>query len=268
MLIKPKAKEEIKRAIEGGRVEEIFNPQERVISPKSRIIIQPSPTDKLVPLTDKDGNALHFGIGAELDLWAAIDRCIEAKKIPANIKEACEYVEKNKSQGYEDYLTGGLIAYSQEYIRDGQEIIYEEDKKRYLFRVPYGFGDLKKGKALLLFFDFFDDGTPYFQRIQSRFNGKPIDEIVINRAGELIISGKIIAIEIPLRSGYFLADPNTFIPNRKASIYDPDVNYFHIGYDYDYVGLMRVEKYKPDRKSAISADSLALNYRSIMLVHE
>jgi hypothetical protein len=232
MLIKPNTQEKVKQAIDNGKIIDLFYLEEAKGAAKRIKSAQLRLAKKIELLKNEDGSI------AKEDAWKEIDICIKLKKKPSTLEEADGYVREN--MGF--YRTGGLIIYTNK-EKLGREIFYSERGIEYFFKVPYGFEDIGGNQALVLFFDFFMDGTPYFQRIETTFKGRPINEIVINRADVLANAGILFVAQMPQSSGYYLVDKATFIPkgnpvNRSNS----SSRWFQRGYE-QHIGFITREKY-------------------------
>jgi hypothetical protein len=247
MLIKPKTKEEIRQVMKSGKAIEIFEGNKtRNLKAKQNL-----PNFTLInvePLLDENRNVARLGA------WEAIDRCIKMKKIPAGLKDADKYAEKNHGI----YWTGVLIAYHDE-LKKVQEIIYfdREGNSKYILKIPDVMQPLQQNEALILPFNFFDDGTPYFQCIKTAFKGRPINEIVINRAGELIGSGSLATARLPTDNGYYLLDEDMFIPNGDEADFDSlNARFLEREIYMQYAGILKVKTQSGRMISATGSPSM------------
>ncbi|VVC02358.1 Uncharacterised protein [uncultured archaeon] len=201
--------------------------------PEPKPISAPKSFGNVVPLTDSNNKILELGA------WEAIDECIKQGKRPATLKDADQYVLNNG--GY--YWTGGLIAYSKDKdTKLGEEFVYTDsnNNQKYLLQVPIPFQNLMGDHALILFFNYFQSKTPYFQCIDSTFNNQPIKEIIINIPNALMTQGDLFSIKINRKDGYYLTDSNLLIPNGdKADSSDKDARYFWQVINGPYLGLFR-----------------------------
>jgi hypothetical protein len=230
MLIKPKTKEEIRQAMESGKAREIFRLVEEKIILQEKKIEPSSPTHKLVPLTDENGNVLHFRV------WEAINKCIEERKIPASLKDAQEYIRKNKGL----YWTGTLIAYPEEGANENGKIAYNDyiDEMKYIISLPKKI-KITGEQAIILPFNFFEDGTPYFEKIETKINGANARIIKINNEDELIERNILAIIQLPKKQGRYIIDQQLFIPNGpKAESNGPDSQFLHIIASQPYIGFV------------------------------
>jgi hypothetical protein len=228
MLIKPKTKEEIRQAMERGKAGEVFEINAKIARRIRRH--KDNAYLKISPLLDENGNVARLGA------WEAIDRCIELGRVPLAPKNADENIAKN----YSSCWTGALIAYPGKGEKIEKELFYKDPLKNisYILRMPYKFQGIGDDKAIILLFDFFDDGMPYFQRIQSKFKGEPINEIVINNYDALIDSNLLISAYIPRENGYYKINGGTFIPFPICSEPgDPKARFFYQT-SSTYIGLI------------------------------
>ena len=260
MIISPKARQKVQEAIQSGSVGGLFAPTTtRNLNQVKINPVVPSSFGNVTPLTDSNNKILELGA------WEAIDECIKQGKRPSTLMDADPYVLTNGNY----YWTGGLIAYSKDKdTKLGEELFYtdENDNQKYVLKVPNGFQDLTGDQALLLFFNYFQNKTPYFQCIDSTFKGNPIKEIVINLPNPLINQGDLFSVKINRKDGYYLIDSNLLIPNGiRADSSDKDARYFWQVDNGPYLGLLR--RVDDDDGQVVGA-SRGPSFRLRVLVYE
>ncbi len=194
-------------------------------------IIAPKHFGKVIPLTDSNGKDIELGA------WGAIDYCINNKHLPSNLQDADAYVLKNGGW----FWTGVLVAYGKPGENMGDELFYTDgnDKQQYYLKVPREFRS-QPDHVLLLDFDLFSDGTPFFQRVDSQFKGISTKEIIINNEDDLSKRGLLNMAYIHRKDGYYEIDPESCFPNGNPSDgNNPNARYFWQVNGDAYLGLLR-----------------------------
>jgi hypothetical protein len=260
MLIKQQTKEKIQQAINNGKIFDVFHKAKADEIEKKAgnagFLIE----EKICPLADSNGDIIR------LKPFEMIDKCIEEKKLPVSLKDAYNYTAQKRIGG-ELYLTTALLIYPQENGKNKSEIFYKEKGKEYVCRIPKEAGGLKENEALFLFFNFFEDGTPYFQRIESKFKGRPIEEIVINKPHELVAKKALTAVPARAEYGAYYVRPEKVFGKLEVNDSSPDI---WVIYGTQKTPCMCFMKIGWGYKNAVNIfiETGSLDAKSIMLVYK